>query len=307
MNKQAHYIEANDGTKIFTLVYQPITPPVGIVQIAHGMAEFAERYEAFALWLNNKGFVVVANDHRGHGKTAGSNEKLGFFDETLGIEKVLGDMLKVLKFTKQQHPNLPYFLLGHSMGSFFSRRFASIYTSELAGLILSGTADNPGLLGIVGKLLAKTEALLKGKKAKSPLLDTMSFGAFKKGIKDRRTDFDWLSHDPKIVDDYIESPYCGFVCSTWFYVDLLNLMLSLNRIERPGFLPTDFPVMFFAGGQDPVGKKGEGVKNVHQKYVNAGLSKLTLKIYPKGRHEMLNETNKEEVFSDVLNFLNSFK
>ncbi|HAN78070.1 MAG TPA: alpha/beta hydrolase [Bacteroidales bacterium] len=306
MNEHSFFIDTVDGKKLFVYEFLPLEKPKAIVQITHGMAEQAYRYKNFAAFLCSQGFAVYAPDLRGHGKTAGASENLGFFAENSGVNAVLNDMYLVLKFAKNKHGNLPYFKFGHSMGSFFSRRFVALYHAELTGAIFSGTAADPGLLGSAGKLIANIEGALRGKKAYSKLLNALTFGSFSKALKNPRTELDWLSRDPEIVDEYIADPYCGFVCTASFYADMLELMLSLKNIEHIGFLPAQFPIYFFAGQQDPVGNFGKGVTKVAETYKATGLTDVSCKLYPEARHEMLNELNKEEVYADVLNFLNKY-
>lgn len=299
-------LTASDGTEVF--VYQwchDEAPSKGIVQIAHGMAEHAGRYAAFAHYLNESGYAVYANDHRGHGKTAGNLEKVGYFADSDGWQRVVEDMADLTKMIKQQLPNLPVFLLGHSMGSFLARHYAFLFGAEVKGIILSGTGGDPGLLGAVGRFVSAWEGRFRGKKARSQLMTNMSFGSFNKAFQPNRTDFDWLSRDPAAVDRYIDDPYCGDVFTTGFFYDLLSGLSEINKTENILKTPKELPIYLFAGAEDPVGDNGKGVLQIHDKYKKAGIQDLACKLYPGGRHEMLNETNKDEVYQDILNWLDS--
>ncbi len=299
--------KADEDLEIFVASWIPEegTKIKGVVQLAHGMAEHIARYEGFAKYLNDNGYAVYGNDHRGHGKTAGIMDNVGYFADNDGFKKVVMDMFRLTRIIKEKHPDLPVYLFGHSMGSLLSRSYICEHSEELQAVILSGTMGNPGLLGKVGIMIAKLESLIKGRKAKSPMLDKMSFGKFNTAFKPNRTDFDWLSRDNEEVDKYVSDPYCGVVFTAGFFVDMLS---GLNEVFKPSSvqkIPKDLPVFLFSGDKDPVGDNKKGVEGVYQSYLKADIRDVTLKFYPEGRHEMLNETNRDEVFSDVVSWLNS--
>jgi len=279
--------------------------PKAVLQIAHGMAEHAGRYDAFAQALNKAGFVVYANDHRGHGKTAGSIEECGFFAEKNGWELVRDDMYELTKLIKKENKKVPIFLLGHSMGSFFTRSYLLKYADELKGAILSGTAGDPGLLGAIGKIIASIEKKIKGPKAKSHLMDKLSFGAFNNSFKPNRTEFDWLSTVDEEVDKYINDPYCGNIHTTSYFYQLLGALKELNNKKTIETMRKDLPIYIFSGAMCPVGTETRGVTEIFNKYVKAGIQDVSLKFYGQSRHETLNEWNKEEVYQDVINWLDS--
>lgn len=276
---------------------------VGVVQIAHGMAEHAGRYARFAGYLADAGFAVYANDHRGHGKTAGALENVGYFADAGGWQAVVEDMVQLTAIIRGELPGVPIFLLGHSMGSFLSRSYIATHGEDLAGVILSGTGGDPGLLGKVGLLIARWECFRKGKKAQSPLLNNLSFGGFNKAFKPNRTDFDWLSRDAVEVDAYIADPYCGGIFTAGFFVDLLTGLQFINSAGGIRQIPKDLPVHFLSGACDPVGNNTKGVRQVVDAFKAAGIKDMTATFYEGGRHEMLNETNRDEVFRDILGWL----
>ncbi|MBW1898606.1 MAG: lysophospholipase [Deltaproteobacteria bacterium] len=307
MKSETFKFKTKDNADIFTYKWLPDNEKEmkAVVQLSHGMAEHGRRYERFAGELTGSGYGVYINDHRGHGKTAGSVEALGFFADENGWNLVVEDMHQLTGIIKENHPDLPVFLLGHSMGSFLSRNYIYLYGNKLKGVLLSGTAGDPGLLGAIGILLAKRECKKKGKKTKSPLLDKLSFGSFNKAFKPARTDFDWLSRDDKEVDKYIDDPYCGEVFTAGFYLDLLGGIKAINLKSNTNLVPKDLPMFLFAGDMDPVGKNSKGVKQIFKAYEKAGILDVSCKLYNEGRHEMLNETNREEVFSDIIKWLNN--
>jgi alpha-beta hydrolase superfamily lysophospholipase len=306
MKDDTFSFSAPDGVRVFVYKWLPDEADAvkGVVQIAHGMAEHAARYGRFAETLTKAGYAVYANDHRGHGKTAGVQESMGYFADENGWEKVVGDMHTLTGIIKKENPQKPLFLFGHSMGSFLSRHYVMLHGDELSGLVLSGTGGDPGALGKVGLFIAKMEATVRGKKAKSGLMNKLSFGAFNNAFKPNRTDYDWLSRDNDEVDKYISDPLCGAVFTAGFFCDMLGGISFINRQENIGRIPKHLPVYIFSGSKDPVGANTRGVTQVYNTLRSAGIGDVTLKFYADGRHEMLNEINCDEVFGDVIAWLN---
>ncbi|MFZ1037315.1 MAG: lysophospholipase [Smithella sp.] len=305
MKSDTFTFKTSDGIQIFTYRWMPddASAVKGVVQIAHGMAEHAARYERFADALTKAGYAVYANDHRGHGKTAGSQDNLGYFADENGWEKVVKDMHTLTGIIKKENPNKPFFLFGHSMGSFLSRHYSMLYASELTGLILSGTGGDPGAIGKIGLFVAKMDAMFHGRKAKSEIMTKLSFGAFNNAFKPNRTDFDWLSRDNAEVDKYINDPLCGTVFTAGFFCDMLGGLNFINNKDNIGKIPKNLPIYLFSGAKDPVGGNTKGVNQVYNSLKNAGIGDLTLKFYENGRHESLNEINRDEVFRDVIAWL----
>jgi alpha-beta hydrolase superfamily lysophospholipase len=305
MKSDTFTFKTSDGVQIFTYRWMPdeASAVKGVVQIAHGMAEHAARYERFADALTKAGYAVYANDHRGHGKTAGSQDNIGYFADENGWEKVVKDMHALTVIIKKENPNKPFFLFGHSMGSFLSRHYSMLYASELTGLILSGTGGDPGAIGKIGLFVAKMDAMFHGRKAKSEIMNKLSFGAFNSAFKPNRTDYDWLSRDNAEVDKYINDPLCGTVFTAGFFCDMLGGLDFINKKENIGKIPKNLPIYLFSGAKDPVGTNTKGVNQVYNSLKNAGIGDLTLKFYENGRHESLNEINRDEVFRDVIVWL----
>ena len=303
-----HIFQAADGKSITYYKWTPANSSdvKAVVQIAHGMAEHAARYGRFANFLTENGYAVYANDHRGHGKTAGSQDAIGYVEEGDFWEKAVSDMRSLHEVAKTEFHDRPYFIFGHSMGSFLSRHYISIYGNELSGAILSGTGGDPGILGEIGVLIAKVESLFKGRKKQSPLLDTLSFGQFNKAFGPNRTEHDWLSKNEEEVDKYVADPTCGTVFTTGFFIDLLNGINIINSKTIFQNTPKDLSIYLFAGALDPVGDKGKGVTEVFKKFQKEGIKDVQCKLYENGRHEMLNETNREEVFKDILIWLEKY-
>jgi alpha-beta hydrolase superfamily lysophospholipase len=306
MKNDTFTFKAADGTQIFTYRWMPddASAIVGAVQIAHGMVEHAARYERFAAALTKAGYAVYANDHRGHGKTAGSLDRVGYFADEMGWEKVVVDMHTLTGIIKKECPKKPFFLFGHSMGSFLSRYYSMHYADELSGLLLSGTAGDPGIMGKIGLFIAKMDAKIHGKKAKSNIMNKLSFGAFNDAFKPNRTNYDWLSRDNAEVDKYVNDPWCGAVCTAGFFCDLLGGVVYINKKENIAKIPKSLPIYIYSGAKDPVGGNTKGVSQVYNTLKDAGIGDVTLKFYEDARHETLNEINREEVFRDVIAWMN---
>jgi len=305
MKSDTFIFSTSDGVQIFVYKWLPdeVSVVKGAIQIAHGMGEHAARYERFAQKLTSEGYAVYANDHRGHGKTAGSPESIGYFADENGWEKVVDDMHTLTGIIKKYFSNRPFFLFGHSMGSFLSRHYSMLYGHELTGLVLSGTGGDPGAIGKIGLFIAKIEAKLRGKRARSEIMTKLSFGAFNNAFKPNRTEFDWLSRDNAEVDKYINDPWCGGVFTAGFFFDMLGGLGYINKKENIAKIPKNLPIYLFSGAKDPVGANTRGVIQIYNTLRSAGISDVTLKFYTDGRHEMLNEINREEVFNDVIAWL----
>ncbi|MDY0395360.1 alpha/beta fold hydrolase [Virgibacillus halophilus] len=230
--KQDVWLRMTDGHEVFVNHwYDEKNQPKAVLQIAHGMAEHSQRYEGFAEFLVNKGVYVVANDHRGHGRTGENSGALGFFAEEYGFEKVVDDLKEVNLFIHEVYPGVPVFMMGHSMGSFLVRRFIQCYHGDISGVVISGTGGSLGLLGKVGKLIAKTQIWTRGKRTESPLMNKLSFGNYNQAIPDVQTDFDWLTKDQDEVKKYMEDPYCGFISTSGFFYDLLSGIEALHQAD----------------------------------------------------------------------------
>lgn len=274
-----------------------------VMIIVHGMAEHGARYDHLAQDLNAEGIAVYAPDLRGHGKTAGKVQNLGYKEEGDFFGKTTGDINALQILLEEKYPDKPIFLLGHSMGSMLVRAYISIHGEGIAGAILSGTGGDPGLLGRIGFFIAKMIGWFRGRKHESPMLKKLSFGKFNDEFKPARTEFDWLSRKEETVDKYIADPYCGTTFTAGFWVDFLKGIQYINSAQAYKTTPTDLPIYIFSGAKDPVGEQGKGVKAVYNTYTTAGANNIKHKLYTDGRHEMLNETNQDQVKAELLEWL----
>lgn len=276
----------------------------GIINIAHGMAESAIRYKRFARILVDNGFIVYASDHRGHGLTCSNIEDLGYICDNDGFHTMVEDLKEINNFIKEEKPNLPIIIMGHSMGSFLTQRYIEEYGDTVNGAIISGTNGNPSLMLNFGIFISGIEMRIRGRKAKSKLLDGMIFGTYNKRIHKNKTRVDWLTRDEEEVEKFINDPYCGTVFTTSFFYDLMKGLKITHKEENLNKIPKSLPILIFSGDADPVGRYGKGVDNLINLYKSLGIKNLHYKIYKDGRHEMLNEINKDEVFEDIINWLN---
>lgn len=282
--------------------------PKAVVLLVHGMAEHCHRYERLATALTGAGYAVYAYDHRGHGRTAIENpgEMLGHFADSGGWRLVLADLDAVRADVVRRHPGLPLFVLGHSMGSLIARAYLQTHGEGLAGVILSGTGGDPGQIRLAGLALAKVEARVRGRRTLSPTLDKLTFGAFNKPFEKNgaaRTDYEWLSRDTAEVDKYVADPWCGFVCTTQFYADLFDGIATVHNPKRIAEVPKDVPLFLIAGSADPVGDNWKGVLKAKRQFQAAGIADVRSQLYRDARHEILNETCREEVTADILAWL----
>lgn len=297
------FINGNDGHKIFVYCWNNVSEPKAVVQIFHGMAEHAGRYKRLAEYLNTKGFIVYANDHRGHGKTAGTIEDLGYIGED-GFNRIVEDQHIIKEVIKEKYSELPIFVLGHSFGSFVAQEYITRYGDEIQGVILSGSALMKGIDVTLGKFIATIEKSIFVDKKKSNLMDKLSFGSYNKKIKDSKLQFEWLSTDLEEVKKYDDDPLCGTVFTTGFFYNFFTGLSKLYKKDKLDKIPRKLPIFILSGDEDPVGKYGKLVRKLYDLYNNLGIEDVTMKLYKDGRHEMINETNRQEVYKDILSWIN---
>lgn len=306
MRKEEFYFDSRDGkSNLHAVRYLPDTDEqiVGVLQIVHGMAEYIERYEEFAEYMTEKGFVVVGEDHLGHGQSVGENGTYGYFCSQDPATVVVRDVHRLKKTTEVLYPGVPYILMGHSMGSFIARNYMFRYGSGIDGAIIMGTGMQPAALLKVSKLLAALQKLVFGAKHESKFIDKLAFGAYNAKIENPRTAFDWLTRVNERVDKYVADPLCGFTFTVNGFATLFELISRLLDKENLAKIPSDLPVLMVSGEADPVGDYGKGVRLAKESLVAAGLSNIRLKLYEGARHEILNETNRSEVMDDIFNWI----
>lgn len=284
------------------LYSNPYIPPFCVLQISHGMCEYMDRYEEFAGFLAAKGVAVCGNDHLGHGSTVQRSQDFGYFSEKDGRRFAITDLRLMNDKIREYFPGLPIVLLGHSMGSFFARKYVTKWPHTVDGLILSGTGGPNPLAGL-GILLANVVAKSKGPRYRSKMVHKLAFGQYLKKIDDPITDYDWLSRDEAIVEAYATDPYCTFMFTVNGFHELF---CALRDVSGPGWaslVRRNMPVLMIQGDADPVGDYGRGTAIVRDRLVDAGVRNVEYKLYPGARHEVLNESNRQEVYQDVFAFL----
>ncbi len=303
--KKQYYFSSSSGLcDIFAESYFPAEEVKikAVIQIAHGMAEHHERYEDFIAYLNKKGYVVYINDHLGHGKSVADENELGYFGKEMGHFNLVEDMKKLTDIAKSENPGVPFILFGHSMGSMLARLYTSKYADELTGVVYCGTTG-PNPAAAAGLAITKLIAKTKGEYYRSKFIDKLAFGTYNNKFKPQRTSFDWLTTENDIVDKYIVDPLCGFLFTANGYRDLMNLILDISGDDWYKKIPARLPIFIVSGEDDPVGAYGKGIKTVYNTLLNTNHRNTKMKLYYNMRHEILNENGKNDVYEDVVKWI----
>lgn len=300
---ESFYFTSSTGAKVYAQKWMndEVKEYKGIVQLVHGMQEHIGRYDEFANVLADCGYVVVGHDHLGHGNTVKNEKEFGYFADTDGWNRLVDDIHILQNQIQKEYPKLPYIIMGHSMGSLLVRTYVTKYKDNLSGIIISGTSGQKTGL-IAGQFLTKLVMLFKGKKYKSKLLEYLVTGSFNKKFKPNRTKADWTTRDYEQVDKYEKDPKCGKNFTAVAYYDLLNGTYYLSKQKNINKTP-NIPILIFSGDKDPVGENSKGVIRVYNMLKKAGIENVTIRLFKDGRHEMLNEINKEEVYYFIIDWL----
>ena len=303
MEKREFYFRSCDGvTKIHAIEWIPEGEVRGVLQICHGMTEHIDRYDEFAVYLAERGFYVAGHDHLGHGKSVQTEEHYGYFHETDGNAYVIGDIHKLRYWVRKKYEKLPYFMLGHSMGSFLLRQYLIKYSEGLSGAVIMGTGYHSRPELVLGQVLCKVIASVRGWKYRSRLVNMIGFGGFNRRFHPCETDKDWLTTDREKRDAYINDPYCGFIFTVNGYYHMFEGMKYLEKRKNIDKIRKDLPLLLVSGADDPVGAFGRGVRKVYKEYKDAGMS-IELRLYDGDRHEILNETDRAQVKEDCFVWL----
>ena len=273
-----------------------------VFQIVHGMQEYIERYNAFAEFLASNGFLVVGEDHLGHGHTAATEKDLGYFTKDHPETVIVRDVHRLKKMTQEKYPGIPYFILGHSMGSFILRKYLTMYGNGIDGAIIAGTGVMPAIVTGLAIFLTNVEKVFFGDRHISPLIDKIAFGGYNKKIKDAKSPSDWICSDRAVVRKYDQDSLCTFKFSVNAYRPLFKLLNFVCRNKNLVTVPKELPILILSGDEDPVGAYGKGPQTVYEQYVKIGITDIGIKLYPGMRHEILNEKGNSEVYSDILNW-----
>ena len=293
------------GAQLNVLVCLPEGRPRAVLQMTHGMVEYIGRYEELARFLAGQGIAAVGHDHLGHGGTAAAKEDYGYFGRPDGNRLLLDDIFAVTRWAKALPAlaGLPWFLLGHSMGSFYARQYLCEHGGELSGAILMGTGWQPRAAALAGRALCHLLAAFKGWHYRSKLVDGMAFGSYNRSFAPARTSKDWLNRDGREVDRYLADERCSFRFTLNGYDSLFTGLARLCDRRLLAQVPKDLPLLFLSGADDPVGSRGKGVERAAQSLRDAGVRHIAVKLYPAARHELLLELNRQEVFADIQAFM----
>jgi Lysophospholipase len=280
-----------------------------VLQLTHGMVEYIDRYVPFAEFMADNGFLVVGHDHLGHGQSAAVRSDLGYFAEGRGDVMLVEDMHK-LRLITQEDPetaSLPYFMLGHSMGSYLLREYLSSYGEGLAGAIIMGTGYAPASTSKTAITMCKLLAHIHGWRYRSKFIQNLTYSKPYKKYDLTGADLNnsWLGKDPQIIDKYMHDPFCTYVFTLNGYRGLFESVLFSCDQKNIDLIPKDLPVLIVSGADDPVGDMGDGVRHVFEQYKKAGISDVSMKLYEGDRHEILNELDKNVVFADLLEWIRS--
>lgn len=301
-----HFTSTDGHTQIRGVIWWPEDPKAarGVVQLVHGMAEHIMRYEPFAKFLNEHGFIACGHDHLGHGESVEDRRMWGHIPIRHGRDILVGDVGRMRSLMVERVGcDLPYFVFGHSMGSFVVRAYISECGQGLAGAVACGTGHIPPATSAVGNTLAHVIGKVRGETHVSSLLGNLSIGAYSKAIENARTPLDWLSRNPQNVDAYIADEQCGFAFTAGGNAALMALTQEVCSHSSYARIPNDLPLLFIAGAGDPVGAMGKGVRIASKMAQESGSTDVTCTIYEDMRHEILNETDNARVMEDIVSWM----
>ena len=303
--KDFYFNSSTGKNKIHARMCVPDAEPRAIVQIIHGIAEYIDRYDEFMSFLADNGIIAVGTDHLGHGKSIESEEQTGFFAYDNGWDYVVRDEEVLRLAMHENYPELPIIVFGHSMGSFMARTLLIRYPDAFNAAIISGTGNQGAALVNGGLFMGNIVTGLKGAHHYSKFLNNLAFGSYNKIYDNPKTEYDWLSRDEANVQKYIDDPLCGFIPSCSLFRDMMTGVKFITNKKNLTAMNKNMPVYFMSGDMDPVGECGKGVQKAYNNFLEAGMKDVSIKLYPGGRHEMLNEINKDEVYTDILAWLGS--
>ena len=302
--KEIYSVPSHDGMhQLHTICWRGEGDVIAVLQIVHGMAEFIERYDSFANYLVKRNIAVIGHDQLGHGQTATETNELGYFADKDGANIVISDMYRITKKAKELFPNIPVFLMGHSMGSYFARKYITLFGDKIQGALLVGTGDIPAKTVLSAKLLASCLMKVKGPLHRSEFLHQTAFRSYLKRIPDHSTEKDWLTRDRKIVSDYLANGLNMFVFTVSGFHDMFSNIAYCSKKTRFHQIPRTLPILFASGAEDPVGEWGKAPAVLYHMYSQEGFTDIDLFLYEDCRHEIINELNKYDIFDDLGNWI----
>ena len=298
MKKEFFYPSKDGMTQIHAIEWIPEGEVTAVLQICHGMVEYIDRYHDFAEFLASNGVYVIGHDHLGHGQSITSEEKLGYFHHTNGNDVVVSDIHSLRQITEEKYPNIPYYIMGHSMGSFLVRQYLGTYSEGIAGAVIMGTGDQPTPIVQGGMLICKIIAAFKGWEHRSNFVNNLAVGGYEK-----KMGLEWLSKNVENQEKYLADPLCGYMFTLNAYYNMFKGLYLMNQYEKAAKAPKSLPMIFVSGAEDPVGGFGKGVGKVAGSYRKKGYENIRVKLYQDDTHEILNELDREVVYQDILTFL----
>mgnify|MGYP004453496865 FL=1 len=303
VNQEFRFPSADGTTTLYGRTWAPEHgAPKAVLQLVHGIAEHIGRYDRFARFMSDHGYLVCAEDHLGHGNTPENAEDLGYTADKDGWVKMTDNVRALHERIAPQYPGIPYFILGHSMGSFLTRSYLIRYPGTVDACALLGTGQQPESVLKAGLAACRLEQIRLGKRGRSKLLQSLCFGAYNSQFKPNRTESDWVCSVDEVVDAYIADPFCQVMPTVTLMRDMLTGIRFNQQAENLAKMGKTTPVFFLSGDQDPVGSNGKGVRAAYQSFLDAGCGHVRLKLYPGGRHEMLNEHNWQDVYDELLSW-----
>lgn len=305
--EQFGFLSKDGKTTIHAVKWRPENGEYkAILQITHGMIEYIERYKPFAEYLNEQGYLVVGHDHLGHGASITSEEEWGYFADENPSDTVVEDMHQLRTLVQAENPGVPYYMMGHSMGSYMLRKYLCIHPEGVSGAIIMGTGTGSDGTMKFGMFLCKLMATFRGWHYRSKLLQTLSYSKpYRKfDLYGENYENSWLSKNVENVKEYYADPRCTFMFTVNAYRGLMEAVLFDNQMENINKMPKELPVFFVSGADDPVGDLGEGVKKAYGKFLDAGMKDVTYKLYEGDRHEILNEPDRDKVYADIAAWIN---
>lgn len=292
------YVRDGENKPLFVRVWKPEkVEPMAILQITHGMGEHSGRYSHVGRYFSECGFIVVAHDHRGHGHT--DPDQLGHLDHEKGLDMLAENIGDIKRKIGTDYPDLPFIMLGHSMGSFCLQRYFQLSDDRADAIIYSGSSGKPPFFLSLGIWMAEFHRKIFGDGARSPLIDMLLSGSYNIRFFPNRTRADWLSSDEQMVDLFLDDPLCDATFTNQFFYALFTGLRDLHRHRPFADHDKDIPVLLISGEQDPVSDMGKGVHNLSKIITRSGIKQVDKKLYKGGRHEMLNETNRAKVLADL--------
>ena len=306
IKQEFYYPSADEKTQIHAVEWKPKKEIIGVIQVAHGVTEHILRYEHFAEYFTQRGFVVVGNDHLGHGTSIAPNSKPMYFGPKNSWNFVVKDMETCRKMTKEKYPDVPYVLLGFSLGSFLVRTYLIDYKEPIDAAIIMGTGYIPNFKIAIAKMLANKEAKKVGEENTSPVIKGLTFETYNQLFKPNRTECDWLCANEEAIDEYLKDPLRGESYSAGLFRELLSGMQYTSNLKNIQKMNKKIPILLLSGDKDPVGDFGKGTIKTFDVFRKAGIENVDIRLYRDLRHDILHEECRRKIYNDIYRWLRKY-